>query len=234
MGDPPPHDPGRVEAVPRRTRGIPGGVAGGLAVVGGLVTALASVLTWVNAEVDLSATGGPVRTETVGGLDTDDGKVTLVLGIAVVVFGIAVWAIRSRIGRRIFAALVVLAGGVAAAVGVIDLVTFEDEGIRSLAEQVVEQTGLTIEQAEVELRRLVSLSAGIGLYLVIVGGALAFVGGVLGLFPGREPPVPAPHPPPLAEAPPRRPSEQEPSEGGASPETRPPGTREPPPPPPPL
>lgn len=221
---------------PRRAataRGVSSGLAGSLVGLGGLLTALGSVLTWVNAEIDLSSTGGPIRTETVGGLETDDGKIAIGLGVALVVFGVAIAALRSRTGRRILGVLSLLVGAVAVVLGVVDLATLEDEGIRSLAEDVVAQTGITTEQAETELRRIVSLSGGIGLYLVVLGGAAAFLGGVLGLFPRTPPgegrPVPEP---PLG--PGGMPEEPLPGvEGEDDEEPPPPTTRRPPAPPPP-
>lgn len=105
-----------------------------------------------------------------GGLDTDDGKVFLGFGVALLVLAGAIWAIGSATGRRVVAALATLGALFMLYAAIVDITDDLPEGI----------------------------SVGIGLYVTLIGTIVASVGAVWALF-AKEPAAEvAPPPPPPA------------------------------------
>ena len=149
----------------------------------------------------------PIPSQSVGGLDTADGKLFLGVGIALIVFGVLTWMARSR-GLRVAAAVLTIVGaGFMLYAAIIDITGIEDESLDAIAEAGAAQTaGVSVEQVREALNQFnVSVNTGVGLYVVLVGSAIGVVGGLLGLLAKRpEPIMPAAPPPP---APPSSPME---------------------------
>ncbi len=140
-----------------------------LMLLGGAVLALGSFLTWITFS-------GPDVNETGTGIDGGDGWITF--GAAVILVAAGVAALKA--GRRALAVLAILAGLVGTAVGLYDATTARGQ----LADEVAEQNGISSEQARELVDQVLDsgqfeLSIGIGLYLVIAGGAIGLVGGVI-------------------------------------------------------
>jgi hypothetical protein len=143
------------------------------AAIGGLLTFLAAFLTWASVEVT-SRAGGPSLvgggTRTVSGLEGDRlGKATLVLAIAALLLTALLMAPSTRSWTWIALAV---AGGLIIALALIDLAAISDasdlrERLASIpgCSQVVQCTG--------------DRSAGIGVYLTILGGLAVLVGALL-------------------------------------------------------
>lgn len=154
-------------------------------VVGGALLAIGSLLAF--AKVEGTVLEQPIS-QNISGLDTPDGKIFLGVGIGILVLGAILFAL-SGPARRVVAALVVLAGGFMTYAAVIDLTGLEDD-------------------IPAEFAGTVSVSAGIGLYLILGGAIIATIGGLLGAFgsaggaaaPSMPPPPPA-APPPAAQPP---------------------------------
>jgi hypothetical protein len=135
-------------------------------------------MTWADVTVsDVSASAK--------GTDGSDGYITLVAGVVLVLLG----AVALRAGKRPLAILAILAGGIAAGVGIYDAATAEDSVLDAVAEQVAPQVGASVPAVRQILQQ--SADAGdldiqiqIGLYLVIAGGAIGLLGGVIGLITG--------------------------------------------------
>jgi hypothetical protein len=221
--------------------------AGFVTMAGGILMILGTLLPFLS--VSAGASGLP--TESVSGLDTPDGKLFLGVGVAIAVFGLVILLTRGVV-PKFMGVLAVLAGGFMLVAGIIDLAGLGDEGLRSLAEAAAEETpGVTAEQILQILRQVgVSVNAGIGLYVVLVGSAIAVIGGLWAIFTRTTvavPAAPAPPPPgtgwtepaqaaqradePAGEA---RPADQPappppPAVPGAAPPPPPPGDPEPPP-----
>jgi hypothetical protein len=151
-----------------------------VAIVGGALLAVGSFLVWV------SLSGGGFSESTTG-VDGSDGWITFVAGLVAILAGFL--AIRS--GRRALAVLAILAGLAGGGLGLYDALTVRD----SIAEELAPQLEVSVEEARAGVDLLVDsgqldISIGIGLILVLAGGALALIGGVL-LPARRAEPAPA-------------------------------------------
>jgi hypothetical protein len=170
----------------------PAPIAAILAIVGGALLAIGSFLTW--AEVS-----GGGTSVTAKGVDGSDGWITLVCGAVVLLAGLAFLWVG---GRKAIAVLAIVAGLVGGGVGLYDALTAKDRVLDDAAEELAGQFGGTKEEVRALLDQAIDagelgISLGIGLYLVIAGGALGIVGGFLGM---RGAPAPAAMPAPIAEA----------------------------------
>ncbi len=143
-----------------------------LLIVGGLLLVVGTLLPF--AKVELSIPGIQETSETSGGLDTDDGKVFLGLGIALVLFGGIVWAASGSALRRTFSIISLLLGAFSLLAVIIDITGSE--------EALLEELGI----ASADLAGL-EYSNGIGLYVVLVGSVLAVLGALLGTFARKSP-----------------------------------------------
>lgn len=169
--------------------------AAALTVLGGVAMAIGAILPFAKVE----AGELPIPSQTVGGLDTADGKLFLGVGIALIVLGVLIWMARSRGLRVVAAVLALLAAGFMLYAAIIDITGIEDESLDAIAEAGAAQTaGVSVEQVRDALDQFnVSVKTGIGLYIVLVGSAIGAVGGLLGLLAKRpEPVMPAAPPPP--------------------------------------
>jgi hypothetical protein len=203
-------------------------IAAILAIVGGALLAIGSFLTW--AEVS-----GGGTSVTAKGVDGSDGWITLVCGAVVLLAGLAFLLAG---GRKAIAVLAIVAGLVGGGVGLYDALTAKDRVLDDAAEELAGQFGGTKEEVRALLDQAIDagelgISLGIGLYLVIAGGALGIVGGFLGM---RGAPAPAAMPAPIAEAadastagvpPAPAPSAQAPAPIATAPEAAAPATPEP-------
>ena len=170
-------------------------VAAGLTALGGLVMAIGALLPFAKVESgDL-----PIPAQTVGGLDTPDGKLFLGVGIGLIVLGALIWMARSRAPRMIAAVLAIVAAGFMLYAAVVDITGIEDESLDAIAEAGAAQTpGVSVEQVRAALDQFnVLINIGVGLYTVLAGAAIGVIGGVLSLLAKRpEPVLPAAPPPP--------------------------------------
>jgi hypothetical protein len=166
-------------------------LAGFLALtLGGASIALGSLLDW--------ATVRPFQTPTPG-IDVWEGKVTLALGIAVLV-GMIVMRVLSAPGARTAVAVAIIALGLAAIVlAGIDAARAQDRfsgsGQRDrIARELAGQLDLPYEQVRAQIERQFDLrfSVGleIGIWLVPAGGLAAAAGGALSVAWARRRPAP--------------------------------------------
>lgn len=162
-----------------------GTAAAALALVGGAVAALGSLLGWAKASVGASSFSAK-------GIDGWEGKVTIVAGVVMLIAGGS--ALVGAEGARARLRVSALVGGIAAAgVGVYTALTATDQVVDSAASQIAAEIGIPVQQARTTIEAaldhgLLHLSLQIGLYLVIAGGALGIVAGIVVLLSGA--PVP--------------------------------------------
>jgi len=158
-----------------------------LTVLGGALIALGALLPWVSVGLR-SDTSGALTTTSLG-VDLRPGKVTLALGVLVVLAIAGLRLSHSIPLRRAIAVGVVVAGIVAVALAIRET-TIKDHllftGARQVAEQIHAQTGLptqdVVTRARAQLQKEGFADAGIGLWLTILGGVVAVAAGVLDLL----------------------------------------------------
>jgi len=189
------------------SRGASPALIGG--VVGGVVIAIGSFLTWGTVALDVNgfvarladALGVdpnqiPIPAGTFGatsrsvsGLDTSDGKITLVAGIIVILASLALMS--PQLPRKLMAALMVVGGASGAGVALYDISKKDDlatdvlSAVKSIAGAGLQQAGLDVSI----LDTVIKVSLGIGIYLCVIGGAIAVVAGLMAL--GRPTMAPA-------------------------------------------
>lgn len=179
-------------------------VAAGLTVLGGLLMVIGAILPFAKVE----AGELPIPAQTVGGLDTPDGKLFLGVGIGLIVLGGLIWLARSRAPRVVAAVLAIVAAGFMLYAAVVDITGIEDESLDAIAEAGAAQTpGVSVEQVRAALDQFnVSINTGIGLYIVLGGAAIGVIGGLASLMMKQpEPMMPAAPPPPGPPGPPGSP-----------------------------
>jgi hypothetical protein len=172
-----------------------------LMVLGGLLMAIGALLPFAKVE----AGELPIPAQTVGGLDTPDGKLFLGVGIGLVILGGLIWVAKSRPPRMVAAVLAIVAAGFMLYAAVVDITGIEAESLDAIAEAGAAQTpGVSVEQVRAALDQFnVSINTGIGLYIVLGGAAIAVIGGILSLIAKQpEPMLPAAPPPPAPPSPP--------------------------------
>jgi hypothetical protein len=156
-----------------------------LTVVGGALVAFGSIGTWAAVSVG-GSTVGAVPTK---GIDLWQGKVTLALGIAIIVGILALRFVAPR-RRRSVATAIVVAAALALAIVLwcalaLDSVV-RDTGVDQLIKAVVTNLGMSEEKARaLVLRGMahegIDVRAQAGLWLTFAGGALAVAGGLVDL-----------------------------------------------------
>lgn len=155
-----------------------------LAIVGGVLLAVGSFLTWAQ----VSGGGTSVSAK---GIDGSDGYITLVAGLVALGVGIAMM----KQAKRVFAVLAVLAGLIGGGVGLYDALTAKDSVLDAAAEEIAPQFGASADEVRALLDQAIdagelSISISFGLYIVIGGGVLVLVGGVLSMRGTKEAEMP--------------------------------------------
>ena len=176
-----------------------------VAIVGGIMLAIGSFLTWATVSVDTTALinklaetlglppeqlqGLPADSfsSSVSGWDGSDGKITLVVGVIIIVAAIVIFA-RPRL-RVAMGAVVIVAGLVGGGVAAYDASRVKDVANDAEAAAVaaagseLEGSGLSVGDI---FEGAFDVTAGVGLWVCIAGGVIALVGGVLALRERRD------------------------------------------------
>ena len=154
-----------------------------LLVAGGLLIGLGVLLPWGKVVV------GPLH-ENIAGINGWEGRFTGILAIGMLVRGALAWKAHQegRVSRQ--AGVAVITGLLAAGIAVYDLVTARSEAmndiVKSGAAKIAQQTGASLDFVTARLKELIStgvirLDFQIGIYLVILGGAVAAAGSIVTL-----------------------------------------------------
>lgn len=155
------------------SRGMSPKTAGIVMLIGGILLAVGSLLQFATLE-------GFGISETVSGLDTDDGKLFLGVGVALLIFGAVVMAVASAVARRVFGILGVLLSAFMVWAAIVDITGIGDDIPAEFAGQI-------------------EASAGIGLYVVLTGAVVGLIGSAMAVFAAKETVVAPPPPPPSGE-----------------------------------
>lgn len=176
-----------------------------VAIVGGVMLAIGSFLTWATVSVDTTALinklaetlglppeqlqGLPTDSlsSSVSGWDGSDGKITLVVGVIIIVAAIVIFA-KPRL-RVAMGAVVIVAGLVGGGVAAYDASRVKDVANDAEA-AAVEAAGSELEGSGLSVGDIFEgafdVTAGVGLWVCIAGGVIALVGGVLALRERRD------------------------------------------------
>lgn len=152
-------------------------LAGILVIVGGAMLVVGSFLTWA----ELSSVDASLVAQ---GVEDSRGYTTLAVGIVSLLVGFVM--IRSRSRSRMLAILAVAAGLLGAGVAVYEALTTKAAVLNAAAEELAPSLGATAAQVREVFEQLIdagqlSVSVGIGLYVVMGGGIVALLGGFAGL-----------------------------------------------------
>ncbi|MFL5767626.1 MAG: hypothetical protein ACJ758_07265 [Actinomycetota bacterium] len=221
--------------------------------LGGLLVGLGSLLDWGSIAVRIPGTAGSGLTSNVPGVDLTEGKITLIIGFALLVIGVLMRGISSKSTARILGWVIVAVSIAATGIAVLDVVRKDsafDTGAQDTAHKIANTTGLPYNDILTRIEKYLVVDLKLGIYLVIVGGILGLFGGLLGIawVSGRDrgtgeavtdaplppdastpPPPPEPGAAPPAQAPPAQapPAEAPPAEASPPP-SDPGGTQIPP------
>lgn len=160
-----------------------------LAVAGGVLLAIGSMLTWAKASLDLDAFAqalgvdpaqlqGAVGDETskvISGISTSDGKLALACGLVAVILGVIAYAKRDK--WKILGVVTLIAGAVGGGIALYD-VTKKDDVIAE-AKEAVGPTLASIGLDASILDNIFKVSLGIGIWVCVVGGVVALLGGLM-------------------------------------------------------
>ena len=165
-----------------------------IAIVGGIITALAAFLAWatvsLSGTVDVAGQQLPVPniSESISGIYSTDGKITVVAGILGVILGLVAMS-RSGSARKGIGIVLILAGLVAGGLGIYDTVqatNLAENAADEIRSGVSGSLGVVPPEQQAQVDDLINqmidkldISVGIGLYLTIAGGALLMIGGIM-------------------------------------------------------
>jgi hypothetical protein len=160
-----------------------------LAVAGGVLLAVGSVLTWAKASLDLDAFAqalgvdpaqlqaavGVETSKTIAGTSTSDGKLALACGLVAVVLGVIAYLKKDK--WKTLGVVTLIAGAVGGGIALYD-VTKKDDVI-SEAKESVGPTLASIGLDSSILDNIFKVSLGIGIWICVIGGIVALLGGLM-------------------------------------------------------
>lgn len=149
----------------------------GVQIAGVLLIVVGTFLPWFSVDVSF---GGFSSSESVTGINTDDGKLAIGIGGVILILAIFTWLAKGPTARRVLLGITVLLAILSVVASIIDLTNDETGGVESF---------ITGGGGEFDLSR------GIGLYLVLAGGIVALAGTVMGFMAGAPAAAPAGVPP---------------------------------------
>jgi hypothetical protein len=165
-----------------QTRSSEGLAAPALAVVGGILVVVGSLITWAEASVGLASFSA-------SGIDGWEGKVTIGGGAALLFGGISAFLGRAQARTRMRSSALV--GGLAASgVAIYTALTARDQIVDSAVDEIVAQVpGTSVEEARSTLDLaldggLLTVTLQIGIWLVIVGGIVGVLAAVAAISGG--------------------------------------------------
>lgn len=153
--------------------------------VGGLLIAWGALSDWATVVFQ----GQAFEDSATPGVDVTEGKVALGLGILMLVAIVVMRIVSTTSGRRVLALAICVAAVLAVGIGVTDVIRADERfggfTVELNAQKIADATGVPLEKALRDVRAQVdrdgSIDLGLGLWLVVAGGALGLVGGLLDL-----------------------------------------------------
>ena len=162
-----------------------------LGIVGGALLFIGSFLTWATASIDVSKfaealgvdpallqSAVPDTSYSTSGTGGSDGIITLIAGLVVIVVAVVLF-VKADLGK-IMGALMVVGGAIGAGIALYDLST-----LNSAKDDILGEAAGVLQGAGIDpgvLNDVVKVSAGIGIWVCILGGLIAMVGGIMALM----------------------------------------------------
>jgi hypothetical protein len=151
--------------------------------VGGLLIALGAISDWATVVF----LGGAFPDSAAKGIDVVEGKVALGLGIFLLVAIVAMRLAGSLGARRAIALLMTASALTVLAIGVVDIVRAQDRfggyTVDQTAKQLASDSGQPLDKVRASVEGVIaregSIDLGLGLWLVVAGGAIGTIGGLL-------------------------------------------------------
>jgi hypothetical protein len=151
--------------------------------VGGLLIALGAISDWATVVF----LGGAFPDSAAKGIDVVEGKVALGLGIFLLVAIVAMRLAGSLGARRAIALLMTVSALSALAIGVVDIVRAQDRfggyTVDQTAKQLANDSGQPLDKVRASVEGVIaregSIDLGLGIWLVVAGGAIGTIGGLL-------------------------------------------------------
>jgi hypothetical protein len=153
--------------------------------VGGLLIAWGAISDWATVVFQ----GQTFPASATPGVDVPEGKVALGLGILMLVAIVVMRIVSTSSARRAVALAICLAAALALAIGVTDVIRADERfggyAVDRIAAALADASGQPADRVrddvQAEVDRDGSIDIGLGLWLVIAGGAIGLVGGLLDL-----------------------------------------------------
>jgi hypothetical protein len=142
--------------------------------LGAILIGVGILLPFANVELE----SGDVQAtfdEDLGGLDLDTGKLYLGIAIGLVILAIVALT-KAAFLSRLLLIITLVAGAFTVTASFIDIADLEDKAFDKLDEET------TVDIPEEDL----DVGSGVGLYVVLAGGALVVLGSLGGLFTRRN------------------------------------------------
>lgn len=195
MQEPPP-EVTPAETARRTSRTSPGAI---VVVVAGVVAFVGLFLPWFKTSESAALLQSGLNLPPSGnGIDTSDGKIFIVLAIALVVVGVV--ALVTGVGRWIGIVAIVL-GVLTAAFAIYEITALKDSVADSILDALKKQAPTEPTQDQLDQARgvilqfidrgAISVKAGVGLFLGAAGGVAAALGGIMLLGERRGATIPA-------------------------------------------
>jgi hypothetical protein len=155
--------------------------------LGGLLIAGGALQTW--ATVSLKSDTEGVLDTPIPGIDRAEGVAVLAMGVVMLAGVVALRLVATTSGRRVVSLVITACAVAALVIGILDLAAtrdrFDDAGGEAIIEKVAADEQVPIEEVRRRYEQVgsgvIDVTAGIGLWVLVAGGALGLVGGLLDL-----------------------------------------------------
>lgn len=166
-------------------RASSGGVAPGIAVVGGILAVIGSFLSWAKASVPQGGLSVSAQ-----GVDGWEGKATIVGGVILLVGGISAMTGQAGARRRLRASALI-GGAIAAGVGIYTATTAKDQVIDGAASEIAKQLSISVEAAKAAVHQAIDQGAlkiglELGMFVVIGAGVIGIVAALAAMMGGAD------------------------------------------------
>lgn len=159
-----------------------------LMIAGAALILVGCVLPWFRLNADFSSLGGGARSATASGMDTSDGTIFLVIAIGIAILGVVALIAQAR-GARVAGSVIAALGALfVGGIAIYDAVTPKAQAIDEASKELGGLGTAAVRRFIEGLfdRGVITIDVQLGLWVVIVGAALALIGSVLAAATARS------------------------------------------------